>query len=109
MGSALLSSRGSTRPLIGLGRIDSELSEELSGDGVDHSHVKVIDEDQNAGSRVGSPDADLDESTAVTDRDLAGSIDPITTNAVVPIGVTFPRRCLGSTSIGDAWRGSFRQ
>ena len=109
MGSALLSSWGSASALIGLGWIDGELSEELSGAGIDHPHVEVIDEDKNAGSRVGSADPDLDELPVVADRDLACGVDSVTSNSVVPVSAPFSRRCLGTASIGDARRGALRQ
>ncbi len=43
------------------GRVEGELAEELSGGGVDDPDLEVLDEQDDAGSGVGSADADVAE------------------------------------------------
>ena len=45
--------------LVVLVGIDDQLSQELAGGGVDDADVEVLDEQEDAGSGVGSPDADV--------------------------------------------------
>jgi hypothetical protein len=39
-------------------RVDGELAQEFAGGGVDDADVEVLDEQDDVGSDVGSPDAD---------------------------------------------------
>jgi len=41
------------------GGVDGELAEEFTGGGVDDPDVRVLDEQQDVGSGVGSADADV--------------------------------------------------
>ena len=56
--------------MVALGWIEDELAEELSGGGVDDADVEVLDKDEDAGSGVGSADADGVERPAVAQGDL---------------------------------------
>ncbi len=62
VGSAVRRSAGrsgwSPGALVALGWVEDELPDEFAGDGVDDADVKVLDEDDDAGSGVGSVDAD---------------------------------------------------
>jgi hypothetical protein len=44
--------------LVALGCVEDELAEEFAGGGVDDADVEVLGQDDDAGSGVGSPDAD---------------------------------------------------
>jgi len=59
---------------------------ELAGDGVDDSDLEVLDE-QDAGSGVGSTDADVVESAVVSDGDRAGFVDAVVSDPFVGLGV----------------------
>jgi hypothetical protein len=59
--------------------VEDELAEEFSGGGVDDADLEVLDEQDDAGSRVGSADADVVQAAVVPQRDRAGLVD-----AVVP-------------------------
>jgi hypothetical protein len=39
--------------------VEDQVAEELSGGGVDDADVQVLDEQEDVGSGVGSPDADV--------------------------------------------------
>ena len=41
--------------------VEGEVAQDLAGGGVDDADVEVVDEEQDAGSGVGSPDADVME------------------------------------------------
>ena len=79
VGSAVLGLAGgagwSAGALVALGWVERQLADELSGDGVDDADVEVLDQDEDAGSGVGSSDADGVELTAVAQGDLAGLVD----------------------------------
>ncbi len=52
------------RGLVAAGGVDGELAEELAGGGVDDLDLQVLDEQYNAGSGVGSADADVMQAAA---------------------------------------------
>ena len=47
--------------LVVAGGVDGEFAEDFAGDGVDDGDVEVVGEDEDAGSCVGSSDADVVE------------------------------------------------
>jgi len=57
--------------LVALGGVEGQLAEEFAGGGVDDADVEVLDQDDDAGSGVGSADADGVERPAVAQGDLA--------------------------------------
>ncbi len=64
-------------------RIEDEFAEELAGDGVDDADFEVVDEQDDAGSGVGSADADVVQPAVVTQRDGAGFVDAVVADPVV--------------------------
>src|SRR5688572_9769429 len=74
--------------LVALGCVEDQLAEELAGDGVDDPDLEVLGEDDDAGSGVGSSDADGVHLALVTPGDLAGFVDLVVADAVV--GVVVP-------------------
>jgi hypothetical protein len=75
----------SSGSLVALGWVEGELAEEFAGGGVDDADVAVLDEDDDAGSGVGSADADGVELPAVAHRDLGGLVDSVLADAVVGV------------------------
>jgi hypothetical protein len=55
--------------LVALGWVEDELAEEFAGCGIDDPDVQVLDEDQDAGSGVGSADVDGVELALVAQGD----------------------------------------
>ena len=90
--------------LVALGCVEIELAEEFSGDGVDDPDVQVLDEHDDAGSGVGSADADGVEPAAVAQGDLAAGVDPVPADAVVGVGGPVTRAGLGPGGV-DRGRG----
>jgi hypothetical protein len=45
--------------LVVPGGVEDEVAEQFAGGLVDHSDVEVLDEQEDVGSGVGSPDADV--------------------------------------------------
>jgi hypothetical protein len=60
--------------LVALGRVEDELAEEFAGGGVDDPDLEVVDQDDDAGSAVGSADADVAESAGDAQGDAAGLV-----------------------------------
>jgi len=48
--------------------------------------VQVLDEEQDAGSGVGPPDADVVEPAVVAEGDEPGGVDAVGADAVVGVG-----------------------
>jgi hypothetical protein len=63
--------------LVVAGGVEGELAQEFAGGGVDDADVEVLDEEQDVGSGVGSPDADVVQAAGVAEGDHAGGIDPV--------------------------------
>ena len=61
---------------------------ELSGDGVDDSDVKVLDEEDDVGSGLGSADADVVHLAVDAQGDAAGVVDAVVSDPVVGVGVS---------------------
>jgi len=97
----------SSGALVALGWVEHELAEEFAGGCVDDPDVEVLDQDGDAGSGVGSSDADGVELAAVAQGDLAGFVDAVLADAVVGVvdaaavvGVRF-----GSAGVEGGWGG----
>jgi hypothetical protein len=73
--------------LVALGGVEGELAEQLRGGGVDDADLEVLDQDENAGSGVGSSDADGVRLAAVAPGDLAGLVDLVVADSVVGVVV----------------------
>ena len=71
--------------MVALGCVEGELADEFAGGGVDDPDVAVGDEQDDAGSGVGSADADGVEPAAVAQGDLAGLVDSVLADAVVGV------------------------
>ena len=60
----LAAPRGSSGGLVVASWVDDEVAEDLAGGGVDDGDVEVLGEQDDVGSDVGSPDADVAERSA---------------------------------------------
>ena len=72
---------GAGNRLVALGRVEDELADELAGGGVDDADVQVLDEHKDAGSGVGSADADGVEPALVAQGDFPGLVDLVTSDS----------------------------
>ena len=63
--------------------VDGELAEELAGGGVDDADVEVLDEQEDVGSGVGSPDSDVAQSAGHAQGDGACLVDLVLADSVV--------------------------
>src|SRR3954452_5169861 len=97
--------------LVALGCVEDQLAEEFAGGGVDDADVEVLGQDDDAGSGVGSPDADGVHLAAVAPGDLAGLVDLVAADAVVGVAVSFAdaRGCLGSGGVDGGGGGPVLQ
>ena len=68
-----------------------------------------MDQDEDAGSGVGSPDADGLEPAAVTEGDLAGFVDAVGADPVVGVGLLVAGGGLGSGLVGGRGGGPVRE
>ena len=66
--------------------VDGELAQEFAGGGVHDADVEVVDEQDDGGSGVGSPDGGLVEVSAAPEGDVAGGVDLVVAEAVVGCG-----------------------
>ena len=67
--------------------VEGQFAQELAGGGVDDADLEVLDEQDDAGSGVGSPDADVVESAVVPQGDRAGFVDAVVADSFVGNGV----------------------
>ena len=95
--------------MVALGCVEGEFAEEFAGGGVDDADVEVVDQDEDAGSAVGSPDADGVEPATVTEGDLAGVVDAVAADPVVGIGLLVAGGGLGTGLVGGGGGGSVRE
>ena len=86
--------------MVALGWVECEFAEEFAGGGVDDADVEVLNEDEDAGSGVGSADADGVEPAAVAKGDLAAGVDPVVAEAVVGVLVAVAGGGLGAGRVG---------
>jgi len=93
-----------------LGGVEGQLAQEFAGGGVDDdADVEVLDEDGDAGSGVGSADADGVEPAAVAQGDLAGFVDPVVANPIVGVAVALAWAGLGAAGVDGGWGCPVRQ
>src|SRR5262245_27099258 len=85
--------------LVVAGGVEGEFADERSGRRVGDSDVKIIDDDRDAGSGVGSSDADVVESPGVAQGEFAVLIDGVVADAVVA-GASGVRGGLGPGLVG---------
>jgi len=72
----------SSGSLVALGWVEGEFAEEFAGGGVDDADVEILDQNGDAGSGVGSADADGVELAAVAQGDLAGLVDAVVSGEI---------------------------
>jgi hypothetical protein len=72
--------------LVVLAGVDDEFSEEFAGGGVDDAYVEVLDEQDHAGSGVGSAESDVAQVAGDAQGDGAGLVDLVVPDAVVGVG-----------------------
>src|SRR4051794_18473437 len=92
--------------LVALGCVEDELADEFAGGGVDDPDLEVLGQDDDAGSGVGSPDADGVHLALVAPGDLPGLVDLVVADPVVGVlvAVTGGRGGLGAGRV-DRGRG----
>lgn len=91
-------------------RVDDEFAEALSRGGVDDADLEAVDEQQDVGSCVGSPDADVVESAVVSQGHHARFVDPIGAHQVVDlVGDEGAGGGFGSSRVGGARDCAVRQ
>jgi hypothetical protein len=73
--------------LVVAGGVDDQLAKELSGGGVDHADVEIVDEQDDVGSGVGSSDADVVEPAADPQGDDAGVVDAVVADPGMGVAV----------------------
>ena len=79
---------GCSGGLVVAAGVEGEVAEDFAGDRVDDADVKVLDDQGDVGSGVGSADADVVESAVVAEGDAAGCVDAVVSDAVVSVGVS---------------------
>ena len=94
---------------VALVGIEGELAEELAGGGVDDADVAVLGQDQDAGSGVGSADADGVEPALVAQGDLPAGVDAVAAESVVGVGTAVAGGGLGAAGVDRGRGGSVRQ
>ena len=80
---------GASGGLVVAAGVEDQVAEELAGGGVDDPDLEVLDEQDDAGSGVGSADADVVQSAAVAQGDRAGFVDAVVADPVVGLGVAW--------------------
>ena len=76
--------------------VEDQFAEELAGCCVDDADLEVLDEQDDAGSGVGSADADVVQSAVVPQGDRAGVVDAVVSDPFVGVGVCGRAgQCLG--------------
>jgi hypothetical protein len=89
--------------LVAPGGVEGEFAEQFAGGVVDDPDLEVADEEEDGGSGVGSPDADLVEASLVAQGDLAGVVDDVFADAVVGWGARAGRGGFGAGGVGGGW------
>jgi hypothetical protein len=77
--------------LVVLVGVEGQFAQEFTGGGVDDADLEILDEHDDVGPGVGSPDADVMESTGVAQGDDAGVVDAVVADPVVGVGVAAGR------------------
>ena len=73
--------------LVVAGGVDDQLAQQLAGGRVDDADVEVLDEQQDGGSGVGSPDTDVVEAAGDPQGEFAVGVDAVVPDAVVGVVV----------------------
>lgn len=94
-------------PLVPARGVQGEVFENLPGAFVHDDDVSVFDDEDDAGSDVGSSDADGVHSRVVAQRDLALPVDPVDTVASRVWG-QLGRGVLGRANVGSPGSGLLR-
>ena len=79
------------------------VAEEFSGGGVDDADVEFVDEHDDVGSGVGSPDADVVECCCVAQGDGPGVSNDVASDPVVAVDVCFGGGGFGQGLIFRCW------
>ncbi len=79
-------SAGSAGGLLVAGGVDGQLAEEFAGGGVDDADLKVVAEEQDGGSGVGSSDPDVVEASVDAQGEFAVAVDVVAAEPVVALG-----------------------
>ena len=87
--------------VVAAGGVDGELAEDLAGGGVDDAYVEVGDEQDDAGSGVGSADGDVVQLAVESERDVAAGGDAVVADPVVGVVVAVAGAGFGSGGVGD--------
>jgi hypothetical protein len=85
--------------LIVPGGVDVEVADEFAGGGVDDPDVEVADEHENAGSGVGSADADVVQSAVDPQGQAAVGVDAVGADPLVAVE-SLPGGCFGAGGVG---------
>ncbi len=88
------------------GRVESELAQELAGDGVDDADLEVGGEQDDVGSGVGSADADVVQPPVMAQGDDAGVVDPVVADPGVGVAVAAGGRERFRERVIDRGRGA---
>ena len=72
---------------------------------MDDSDVEVLDEQDDGGSGVGPPDADMEEATSMAEGDLALFVDDVVADAVVVIELAVGAGSSLGQGVVDGGRG----
>jgi hypothetical protein len=90
--------------------VDGELAKEFAGGRVDDADVQVLDKQDDDGSGVGSPDADVAEPTGDAQRDAPGFVDAVSADPVVGVGAAVAARSgFGQRGVDGGGRCAVRQ
>ena len=88
--------------------IQDQLAQQFAGDRVDDADIEVLDEQQDVGSGMGSPDAHVMQPTGMTQGDHASGIDAVVADAGMGI-VASGGAGFGTGGVGDRGGGPLRQ
>ena len=82
--------------------VDGECAEEFAGGGVHDADVEVVDEQYEGGSGVRPADADAVQFAVEAERDFAGLVDAVVSNAMVSV-VAAGGGCSGPGGVNRGW------
>ena len=87
--------------------VQGQFSQQFAGEGVDDPDLEVGDEEDDAGSGVGSADADVVQVAGDAQGDDAGGVDAVVADPVVGVGVAaWSGQRLGQGVVDRAGRGA---
>ena len=91
--------------MVAAGGVEGEAAEQFAGGGVDDAHVEVGDEQDDAGSGVGSADADVVEVAIDAQGDGAAVVDAVVTDAEMGVVAAVAGVGFGAGGVGDGGGG----